>query len=116
MACEIGAVAGPSGLGGFECALSHHVQVRNARCAARGSGCSGDRPPQACWGSKTSLGSSDGRRCGAKGSAPASHRCSSFVGPLLVSSRKASETVLADLGHLSLSPSPRPSSPARACE
>ena len=34
MACEIGAVAGPSGLGGFERALWHHVQVRNARCAS----------------------------------------------------------------------------------
>ena len=34
MVCEIGAVAGPSGLGGFERALWHHVQVRNARCAS----------------------------------------------------------------------------------
>ena len=32
MVREMGAVAGPSGRVGFERALSHHVQVRNARC------------------------------------------------------------------------------------
>ena len=35
VACEIGAVARPSGRIGFERALSHHVQVRNARWPSR---------------------------------------------------------------------------------
>ena len=35
MVCEMGAVAWPSGRGGFERALSHHVHVRNARCDSR---------------------------------------------------------------------------------